>query len=57
MPDTRRDFLKMAFAGAALPGGLVRKIPLALVQFDAVPEQIDRNLDEVREGRALGDVP
>jgi len=47
MADTRRGFLSTILAGAAMPGGLARKIPIALVQFDAVPEQIDRNVGEV----------
>ncbi len=62
MASNRRDFLKNVFFFTAAPGALAAqpnspdesdkpdtriKIPVALVQFDAVPEQIDRNLREV----------
>lgn len=42
----RRHFLRMGTAGAASPllaGGAGRTIPVALVQFDALPEQVDHN--------------
>ena len=61
----RRDFLKMATAGTlglsahvskrawaanvlSTQGG-ARKIPLALIQFDSVPEQVERNLGKMEE--------
>lgn len=47
MSETRRAFLTNVLAGAALARESARRIPIALVQFDAVPEQIDRNLQEV----------
>lgn len=41
----RRELLMSAAAGAV--GAGERIIPIALVQFDAVPEQVDRNMAEV----------
>ena len=59
--ENRREFMKSALAAAAGPAlamgqtGTLEKpeeirmpsIPLALVQFDALPEQVDRNLEEM----------
>lgn len=52
MDDDRRRFLQWVAAGTcsvAAKAGLPkpRKIPVALVQFDAVPEQPGRNVDEM----------
>jgi predicted amidohydrolase len=41
----RRALLKAGAAGVVRPGA--RVIPIALIQFDAVPEQVDRNASEV----------
>jgi predicted amidohydrolase len=66
MSPHRRDFLKTFVAGGAGISSLAaatseatpRTIPIALVQFDAVPEKIERNLHEVerltREAVAKG---
>ncbi len=49
MAENRRDLLKTGLA--ALAGSRLeaagRTIPVALVQFDSVPEQVDRNVSEV----------
>jgi predicted amidohydrolase len=62
MADNRRNFMKSLVTGAvgglvlSAPDGAAaqkqeqltaRTIPIALVQFDAVPEQVDRNLREM----------
>ena len=62
MAENRRNFMKSLLAGTAgglvlsAPDAAAvqkqdqpaaRTIPIALVQFDAVPEQVDRNLQEV----------
>ena len=67
MDCNRRNFVRnLMLAGAVSGGGLAkadavrnrrkRTIPVALVQFDAVPEQVDRNLQEVERltERAVG---
>jgi len=45
----RRLLLQAPLAGAALRalGAVKRQVPVALVQFDAIPEQVDRNLGEM----------
>lgn len=47
--DNRRSFLRQAagMSMLAAPARAARSIPIALIQFDAVPEQIDRNLDKM----------
>ncbi len=54
MGDNRRRFLQSLAAGAVSAAAAAkasppepRRIPVALIQFDAVPEQPDRNLDEM----------
>lgn len=54
MKEDRRRFLKSLAAGAlsasaaqAGPAAKPKKIPVALIQFDAVPEQAGRNLQEM----------
>jgi predicted amidohydrolase len=49
----RREFLQLALAGPAAAAR--RTIPIALVQFDAIPEQVDRNAGAVERltGKAV----
>lgn len=47
MSQNRREFLQAGGAAAAPLAAATRTIPIALVQFDAVPEQVDRNTREV----------
>jgi len=49
MTDNRRQFLKTAVAGAVAAPPARRTIPVALIQFDAVAEQFDRNLSRMEE--------
>jgi predicted amidohydrolase len=47
--DNRRSFLRQAAGMSMLAASAraARSIPIALVQFDAVPEQIEKNLDKM----------
>jgi predicted amidohydrolase len=47
--DNRRTFLRQAagMSMLAAPAHAARSIPIALIQFDSVPEQVDKNLDKM----------
>lgn len=49
LSNNRRQFFKTAVAGAIAAPRAKRTVDVALVQFDAVPEEIDRNLARMEE--------